>query len=478
MQTDFFDSFVCNRKDCLEKVSKNSFILNCFHTICSSHIQTEDLFCTDELCALMQEDNPSYIALPPITKRCQNIVNARLANQVVCLFNAKQMGPKCTLCDFDNGTLQFCTVCPTVLCHDHRQNRHILLGPKHSKHIFADITRTTEDILTETVRSTKNQARSSCSEIEEHIVNLLMNKESIDFSLVNLENSIKLVHNRRLELLEEAEVSFTQIRRHIERMQEDLLEQLNCKSDTFLRILEQKRTVLQFQSAAASRALNLAGFIRNSKIKVSATFIDMFSENSIAFIKQLFEIPPQPIELINLPKIIRNTLEELEKIHPINLEIPSPKSSYSDHFNAHYYFGCNKDSHSTEKQISYFELEDNTCLYVALLNECDAVTDIDWNNSTKQFFFYDSDIHLTAQVNPANICSAIRGTKIEINLIACREIGQLNRISLVIKTYCHDCYSIDLHFEKKPISLSMFSLTPGNLTCSQRTDLSSVNSDV
>ena len=452
MQSDFFDSFICNRGNCLDKISENSLLFNCFHTICSSHIRADEaIFCTDQLCAMMHTDHPNYITLPPKNKRCVNIVNNRLASHVVCLYNLKQRGAKCGVCDIDNGTLQFCTECPSILCQNHRQEPHRRLGPRHP---FVDLTQSVENILVQSVRTLKIKT-GTCNEFDEHIENLKINKESIDFSLVNLENSIKLVHNERLKLLEEADVSFTQIRLHIEKMQEKLLEQLNSKTDTFLRVLEQKRTLLQFQSAAASRAINLASFIQNTKIKIPQKFVDMFSTNSIVFIKELYSLPQPPIEHTNIPKIIKYTQSKLEDIHPINC---------NEHLNACYYFDCDGQCYPISKSI---DADNNPLVYILLTGE--DTTNLNWDCSKIVVYFSGSETPKSYPCNPVDPphnCEAKKGTQIMVPLKTLEGKGKLAKVKIQLECYKRSdtIYPIILKFEKATVGISLFSITPGNLT--------------
>ena len=472
MQSDFFDSFICNRTDCLAKISENSFLLNCFHSICCSHAESAgDVFCSDQLCATMRTEYPNFISLPPKKKRCQNIVNNHVADHMVCLFNAKKRGAKCGTCDTDTGALEFCTDCPSIWCGDHRAGIHPRLGPKHQTHTFVQMTLEPEEILKASLGRRKDRIPK---EFREHIDDLIMNKESIDFSLLNLENSFELVLKEKQRLLEEAEISFTQIRRHIEQMREELLEQLNSKTDNYLNILEQKRTLLQFQSAAASRAINLANLIDNTRIKVPDKLVEMFSSNTLAFVRHLYEVPPPPIEHVNIPKIIRNTLGKLEDIHPIDtgkLEhtySSSLESETGSNPQFYYFFGCTHIRHPTDRPVTPSDLSTNEPMYVLVINEID----FNWKDTTIEAFFLDNPKKIPKRnIMPlvkgdANYCEKQGGKQIDINIKFLRERKKLYQVALQFVTYKKNEKTprIVLTFPQEPVNISPFSVTPGDLS--------------
>ncbi|KAI6656880.1 Tripartite motif-containing protein 2-like [Oopsacas minuta] len=405
----------------------------------------------------MGPENSCFITVPATTHRCPNPVNTRIADHILCLYDARCNGKKCGVCSVDDESLEFCTTCPSILCHTHRQVPHERYGKDH---VFVNLNLTNEEILKSALNRRGNNNNNR--KLEERIDDIQMNKESIDISLVRLENSMNQIHNKRRKLIEEAENSFEEIKLHIEKMKEHLIEDLNSKSDIYLRELDEKSKILKFKSSVASRALALTRLIYDSGLKVTDKFVNMLSNNSLASARHMFEIPPVPMEHTNLPKILTKVQDLLEDVHPVNHNCPTDCITK-------YFFPKSGQKYCISRDITYDEQIGEDELFVKFTH----FPNFDGSGSYYADYVCPpshppKDIPTFLIVRQINECPKT----MSISLAALRTYGcDIKKIHITACTGIHNMpKKYVINFLNPPTSLSVFSVTPGYLTSLAKLD--------
>ena len=437
-----FDPFICHVQYCPNEISNNSIILNCFHSICSTHIQTENrVICTEEPCYSFSQNNPDYIRLPAQQHRCVNVVNSHLANQLLCLYNTRMKGAKCGLCGVHEDGLELCIDCPSVLCNTHKEGEaHKRFGANHH---FESLQHSNEEIIDSALKRKVNK-KAINHKLEERINIVKMDKECIDKRLADLQAFMDKVHNNTREVIEEANANFEKIVRHIEKMKIDLFEGLNNKSDELLRDHQKLYRNLQFKSSAAERALLLYRFVKESRMRVTDKFVRMFSNDTLSFVEQLYPIAHPPIEFRNIPRILNRIQENLEFLHPFGIRQPPTQ------YKGEYYFnGEEANPVPTWKGVESSKLAHQDAIFVVITP---------FNVKAKSYtIYYDKQQSIQHPVNesPHHSDRIIRVSFTEVDK------AKITKIVCTWTTFNEDPpVSITLCVSR----LSKFSIAPGRLS--------------
>ena len=442
-ENSIFDSFICRVQDCPNQISNNSIILNCFHSICSTHIQTGNVvYCAEEPCHSFSQNNPDYVSLPAQQHRCVNVVNTQVANQLLCLYNTRLQGAKCGLCGVREDDMELCIDCPSVRCNAHKKDaHHRLYGANHH---FESLQSSNEKILNLALRR-KVTRRADNNRLDEQIATVLRNKESIDNRLAGLQAFMDRVHNNTREVIEDANASFEKIIRHIEQMKIDLFERLNNKSDEILRDHQEKYMNLQFRSSAAERALILHKFVRESRMRVTDKFVRMFSNDSLSFAEPLYTIAQPPIESRSIPTILHKIQEHLEFLHLTVPPIPC---------DATYYFkGEMARAIPTYRGVELGQLLDQRVIFVKI-NHFPSI-------NTRSYAIYHKNNVLEENDNVPESCN-LNDLTIPVPLA----VDKVN-ITKIVCTWTTDNTNIppeSITLYVAPNRLSTFSITPGRLS--------------